>query len=82
MGPDPYEHLLAALGTCTSMTVRMYANRKQWPLDDIDIRLTPAMVLSTGGVQVRGATIDVRLVDPNIERAAAAFARQRDRQAA
>lgn len=40
LGPDPYEHLLAALGTCTSMTVRMYANRKQWPLDDIDVRLT------------------------------------------
>jgi putative redox protein len=39
LGPDPYEHLLAALGTCTSMTVRMYANRKHWPLTDVDIRL-------------------------------------------
>lgn len=39
LGPDPYEHLLAALGTCTSMTVRLYANRKQWPLEDIDVRL-------------------------------------------
>jgi len=39
-GPDPYEHLLAALGTCTSMTIRMYANRKKWPLDDVDILLT------------------------------------------
>ena len=40
LGPDPYEHLLAALGTCTSMTIRMYANRKQWPLSDVDILLT------------------------------------------
>lgn len=39
LGPDPYEHLLAALGTCTSMTVRMYANRKKWPLDDIKVTL-------------------------------------------
>lgn len=39
-GPDPYEHLLAALGTCTSMTMRMYANHKQWPVDDIVVTLS------------------------------------------
>jgi len=39
LGPDPYEHLLAALGTCTSMTVRAYANRKGWALEDIDVEL-------------------------------------------
>jgi putative redox protein len=34
-GPDPYEYLLVALGTCTNMTVRMYADRKQWPLREV-----------------------------------------------
>ena len=39
-GPDPYEHLLAALGACTAMTIRMYANLKKLPLEHVEVSLS------------------------------------------
>lgn len=38
-GPDPYDLLLMSLGTCTAMTMKMYARRKNWPVEDIYIEV-------------------------------------------
>lgn len=38
-GPSPYQFLAAALGTCTNMTLRMYAAQKGWPLQRITTRV-------------------------------------------
>jgi putative redox protein len=38
-GPDPYTLLLGSLGSCISMTVQLYARRKQWPVETVTVRL-------------------------------------------
>lgn len=38
-GPSPYEMLLAALGACTAMTLRLYADRRKWPLERARVTL-------------------------------------------
>lgn len=39
-GMDPFELLLASVGSCTAITLRMYADRKSWPLESIQIDLS------------------------------------------
>ena len=43
-GPGPYELLMAALGSCMSMTIALYARTKKWPLEPVVIRLTHSRV--------------------------------------
>jgi len=46
-GPGPYELLLAALGACTAMTVRLHADRKQIPLRRVQVRLRHSRIYAT-----------------------------------
>jgi uncharacterized OsmC-like protein/fermentation-respiration switch protein FrsA (DUF1100 family) len=59
LGPTPYDLLAAALGACTTMTLRMYADRKQWPLEEAVVRLQHSRIHAEDEEQIEAG--DARL---------------------
>ena len=61
----PHETLLAALGGCIIVTVKLYAARKNWPLEDVEVTLTHAKPAPGAGLDAKESiTTAVRLIGP------------------
>ena len=66
-GMNPYDLLLAALGGCTSMTLRMYADRKKLPLDKVAVRLTHQKIHASDCAECETTEGKIDLIDRELE---------------
>ena len=66
-GPTPYDLLLAGLGACTSMTVRMYADRKDWPLEQVRVTLRHSRIHAKDCAECETTAGWVSQIDREIE---------------
>lgn len=66
-GPSPYDFLLAALGSCTSMTLRMYADLKKIPLEKVVVRLTYEKIHTEDCLNCENPSAKIDHIDRHIE---------------
>jgi putative redox protein len=66
-GPTPYEYLLMALGSCTAMTVRMYADRKSWPLERAEVSVRQARLHAVDCENCPTESVGIERIERRIE---------------
>jgi putative redox protein len=78
-GPSPYGYLSAALGACTSMTLRMYADRKQWPLERVSVTVAHAKIHAVDCEECETKTGQIDRFDRTLRLSGPLSAEQRSR---
>ncbi|MCS5711275.1 OsmC family protein [Candidatus Berkiella aquae] len=66
LGPSPYDYLLAALGTCTSMTLRMFADLKKIPLEKVSVKLQHEKKYATDCAECENSTAKIDHIERSI----------------
>jgi putative redox protein len=66
-GPTPYDQLNAAIGACTAMTLRIYADRKGWPLEEVVVRLRHGRQHETDCEKCETEAVGIERIDREIE---------------
>ena len=78
-GPTPYDFLLGSLGACTAMTVRMYAGRKGWPLENVTVRLRQGHNYGADCANCETASVAIPRIEREIELEGPLTPEQRER---